>query len=104
MKSATCRSMSEQQQVIGAGESSGPAWETLSQCHSAAYFSREERAVHTQGKHPSTLGGECKDTDKGRTGWDKGTWKSEHPASLEDKLHPLDPSSAHNQDRLVTAH
>lgn len=36
--------------------------------------SAEEKAVHTQGKHPSTLGGECKDThtDKGRTGWEKG--------------------------------
>lgn len=32
----------------------------------------------------------------------RGTWNSKHPARLEDKLHPLDPSSAHNQDRLVT--
>lgn len=40
--------MSKQQQVMGAGDSSGPAWKVLSQSHSAAYLSREERAVHTR--------------------------------------------------------
>lgn len=97
---------SKQQQIVATGEAGGQqrhSWKTGDlpgrhfQCHPPE--DREKSCVHTR-QAQGRLDGDCKNTHKGQTGQDLGTWNSLRSASLEDKQGgPQPPPAPHCQDQ-----